>query len=120
MAASPAEEEAQEIDGAGGDAGTIDEAAEVEAAGYKTITVSYAGEDWTIPASLDDADVDVIEAFEEEKVVGILRGLLGPAQWKMLKRAARRDRHPQPFRAEELTPLVEQIAKIYGFDTAGG
>lgn len=47
-------------------------------------TVEFDGETYEIPANPLD-DVEVMEAWEDEKFTVLLRCLLGPAQWRKFK-----------------------------------
>lgn len=52
----------------------------------ETVTVDFGGQTFTMPASLDDADGDVIDAIDDQKLSHALQGLLGPEQWAAFKK----------------------------------
>lgn len=85
--------------------------AENEATGVETVDVEWRGHNLTLPASLDDADISVMEAFEDGKGVRALRALLGDRQWAALTAAGMKGRD-----FKELTPVV---AKALGFGSEG-
>lgn len=58
--------------------------AEVEAV-LDEIEVVYGGESYTFPASLEDADGDVLDAIDDQKMSRAIRGLLGEKQWAKFK-----------------------------------
>jgi hypothetical protein len=76
--------------------------------------VHHQGERYRLPASPDDWDVDALEAFEAGKVVTAIKGILGPKAWGQL-----RANHEGTLRVRDLEPLMDQIAKAYGFDSVG-
>lgn len=51
----------------------------------ETVTVDYGGRTFTLPASLDDVDGDVLDAIDDQKLSHALQGLLGPEQWAAFK-----------------------------------
>lgn len=51
----------------------------------ETVEVQYNGMAFTMPASLDDADGDVIDAIDDQKLSHALRGLLDNEQWERFK-----------------------------------
>ena len=59
--------------------------AQIDAEKVETIVVSYNGADLTFPASMEDADGDVIDAIDDQKVSHALRGLLGDDEWARFK-----------------------------------
>lgn len=48
------------------------------------VTITYDGEDYEIEVAAFD-DIEVMEAVEENKFVGAVKALLGPAQWLRFK-----------------------------------
>lgn len=60
--------------------------AELEASGATTVDVAFQGQTYTFPASLDDADGDVLEAIDDRKLSHALRGLMAPADWERFKK----------------------------------
>lgn len=65
----------------------------------------YEGEDYTVSPSAE-WDLDVLEAFENGKLVTFLRGVLGDKQF-----AAYRAKHPK---VGDLEPFVVAIQKALG------
>lgn len=90
------------------------EPAEVEATGEETVDITFEGHAYTIPAGVDDLDIDVLRAFERGASMGIVDALLG-GQMKTLERRYRKD-HEGRFPQRALKPFVDEIARVYGFD----
>lgn len=65
----------------------------------------FDGEVYEIP-SLLDADLDVMEAFEEGKVVAATRALLGPVGWARFR--------SKPRTGADLQALFEAMAEALG------
>lgn len=55
----------------------------------KTVSFTYEGEKYTIPTT-KEWDLEVIEAIEDEKIVAVVRGILGDAQWATFKSKSRK------------------------------
>lgn len=53
-----------------------------------------------------DWDLDVLEAVEDDKIVTIVRALMGPDQWAKFK--------SKPRKVADLNALFEAIAKAVG------
>ena len=53
-----------------------------------------------------DWDIEVLEAVEDDKIVTIVRALLGPEQWEKFK--------AKPRKVADLNALFEAIAKAVG------
>lgn len=62
-----------------------DSPAQVEAEAQDSLVVDHDGETYTFPASLDDADGDVLDAIDDQKLSRALRGLMSPADWTRFK-----------------------------------
>lgn len=89
-----------------------DSAARVEEArNADTATIEFRGFTFTIPRNLDDMHVDFMESVEEGKTVGIVRGALGPSQWRRVR--------AMNLTMRELAPLGDEIAAALGFTSAG-
>lgn len=68
-------------------------------------TFDFEGQSYTVePSSLKD--LDVLEAFEDGKLITAVRGLLGPAQWRTF-RATGAD-------AEALGRMIEHLEQAFG------
>lgn len=63
----------------------MSEPVEVEASGFDTVKVDYLGRIYSFPASLDDADGDVADAVDDQKLSHALRGLLSVDDWAAFK-----------------------------------
>ena len=59
--------------------------AELDGVTDATIQVEYGGVSYTFPASIEDADGDVLDALEEGKASTALRALLSPEDWDRFK-----------------------------------
>jgi hypothetical protein len=93
-------------------------APQVEADGDDTLTIDWDGVTVTIPAALEDWDPDALEAFENQRAMSALRGLLGRAGYEQL----RRDfavKHGRKVKVGDLIGLLERVAQEYGFVAQG-
>ena len=92
-------------------------AAEAEATGVD-LTVEWDGFTIVLPASVDDWEIDALEAFETGRVATAVRGLLGSRRYDELRRdyQAKHGRKPT---VGDFGGLVNEIAKIYGFVDLG-
>ena len=81
-------------------------ARQAEAAG-EVGKVEFRGHTFTVPLEHDDYPIDFLESIEDGKTIGIVRGALGPAQWRVVKSMG--------LTAGELAPLVDGIAEAMGF-----
>lgn len=88
----------------------MSEAARTSEAAGEFGKVEFRGHTFTVPLEHDDFTVDFLESVEEGKTIGIVRGALGPQQWRTVKAMG--------LTARELSPLVDGIAEAMGF-TAG-
>lgn len=59
--------------------------AQIEADGELVVDVEYKGKTYQFPASLDDADGDVVDAIDDRKISHALRGLLNSDGWEAFK-----------------------------------
>lgn len=94
------------------------DAAEAEATGAATATVTFDGETYEIPALVDDLDIDAMEAAERGQALSFVEAVLGPPAWRKLK-ARYRAGHGGRFPASAIAPLGDQIAEVYGFKSLG-
>lgn len=60
-------------------------AAEAEDKGFATIVVEYDGEYYEIPEEMRNWPLDVMDAQEEGKNIGTIRGLLGADQYNKFR-----------------------------------
>jgi hypothetical protein len=86
-------------------------ARKAEANGEPTATVEFRGETFTVPLEYDDLSIDFTEALEDGRSVGVVRGALGPAQWRVVKAMNLKNR--------DLGELSDAIAEAMGFTDAG-
>ena len=75
------------------------------------VTIEYGGESYRLPASLDDADGDVLEAIEDQKLSRALQALMGPQDWKRFKKTRPKIR--------DYGGLFDAYAKRIGLDSTG-
>lgn len=87
------------------------ETRKAEASGATTATVEFRGESFTIPTEPDDMSLDFMESLEEGKSVGIIRGALGPSQWRTVK--------GMDLKVRDLGELADKIAEALGFGDTG-
>lgn len=76
--------------------------AEVAGEGY---TVEYDGHAYTVPPS-EEWDIEVVEAFEENRTIAVLKGLLGPEQWATFKQNSPK--------AKNLAEFLEALGEVMG------
>lgn len=87
-----------------------EEARKTEAKGGKS-SFDWRGQTFTVSTDYDEWSVDFTESLEEGKSVGIVRGALGPSQWRSVKGMNLKNR--------ELAELADLIAKAMGFGSPG-
>ena len=92
--------------------------AQAEAEGLATVDIDWDGVTVTIPASAEDIDLDVIEAFEAGKAVTAVRALVGAKQYDAARKAYEKQNGRRP-RVGDLNSLMEQVAQTFGFDNLG-
>jgi hypothetical protein len=92
--------------------------AQREAEGVDTIDVDWDGITITFPASPEDADMDAVEAFENGKAITFARHLLGTERYDEVRAEWRKanGRKPTP---NDMAPVMEAVAKAWGFETQG-
>lgn len=73
--------------------------------------VEWRGHTFTMSRNYDEWTVDFLESIEEGKSVGIVRGALGPAQWRRVRE--------MNLRVSDLAELSTLIAKAMGFGGSG-
>lgn len=86
-------------------------AVEAEALDFEVVDVEYKDHVYVFPASLDDADGDVVDAIDEMKLSRALRGLLEPSQWADFKKT-------RP-RVKDYGGLFDAYAQKIGLDGLG-
>lgn len=75
------------------------------------VEVEFRGHTFTVSREYDDWTVDFLESLEEGKSVGIVRGALGPNQWRTVK--------SMELKVRDLNELADAIAKAMGFGGTG-
>lgn len=73
--------------------------------------VEWRGHKFTISTEYDDWSVDFTESLEEGKSVGVVRGALGPRQWRVIRGMNLKNR--------DLGELANVIARALGFESTG-
>lgn len=73
---------------------------------------------FTLPASVDDWDLDAMEAMEKGQSITMLACLIGPQRWDQAK-AQFRLRNGRAPKLRDVEALAENIAKVYGFESVG-
>jgi hypothetical protein len=90
----------------------------VEAAGDDTVKVTYAGEVYLFPASLEDADGDVIDAIDDRKMSHALRGLMSADDWQRFKATKPKVRdYGELFAAYSQTIGLESVGESSASDS---
>ena len=93
------------------DLGLVKDPAQVEADGDTIVTVSYQGETYPFPASLEDADGDVLDAVDDQKLSHALQGLMSPEDWRRFKAT-------KP-KVKDYAGLFSEYAKAIGLESTG-
>ena len=89
-----------------------EEARKAEARGDNTATIDWRGASFEVPVGdYDDLPVDFIEAVEDGRTVGIVRGALGARQWRRVQQMG--------LKMRELSELADLIASAMGFGSSG-
>lgn len=89
----------------------MSEKARKDEAKSSTAKVEWRGHTFEVSREYDDWSVDLLESLEEGKAVGIVRGALGPQQWRTVSGLN--------LKVRDLGELSEAIAKAMGFGSAG-
>ncbi|WP_336793021.1 hypothetical protein [Gordonia malaquae] len=95
-------------------------AVEREANGITVARIEYDGETYWVPADVLDWDPEAMMAFENQKAMKFLQGILEPDEdgrdgFAHLMEVKRR----KGYRMRQLNELYEEIAKALGFVSAG-
>lgn len=93
-------------------------AAQLEAEGSETVDIEYEGITFTIAASMDDWDLDTLEAFETGKGVAMIRGVLGVEGLAETRKTFAKA-HGRKMRVKDLRELGDVIAQAMGLESAG-
>ena len=86
-------------------------AVQIEAEGGGTVEITLGESVFTIPADLDDVDAEFLRYSADKDAYRMIEVLLDPKQFAQLKKLKPKIR--------DYNTLGEQIAKAYGFETAG-
>lgn len=82
-----------------------------EANGENVATVDFRGHKFEVSRHYADWTVDFVESLEEGKTVGIVRGALGPSQWRQVK--------AMNLKMRDLDEFADALADAMGFGSAG-
>jgi hypothetical protein len=74
-------------------------------------TLEFRGETFTVSRNRDEWTLDFLESIEEGKSAGIIRGALGPDQWRTVK--------GMNLKVKDAGELSDLIASAMGFGDAG-
>lgn len=88
----------------------MSEARQNEVQGNKGV-LEFRGHKFEVELDQNEWSLDLMESIEEGKSVGICRGALGPAQWRVVKE--------MNLKVRDLTELANKIAAAMGFADAG-
>lgn len=89
----------------------------VEADGLTQSTI-WEGIEVVVPSSVDEWDMDALEAFENAKGATFLVNLVGRSTYDEMCRAFIRNHGRKP-KVSDFAVFTEQVAKLYGFGDAG-
>lgn len=84
---------------------------EIETSGDDTVKVDYGGRVYEFPATLDDADGDVLEAVDDMKLSRAIRGLLSVDDYTAFKATKPKVR--------DYAALFDAYAVVIGLSGAG-
>lgn len=93
-------------------------AAQIEAEAEETLTVTWEGKEFVVPASGDDWDLQTSMAIEKGQVIVWLSLVLGPARFGRLNSEWRKE-HGRNMKNKDAAPLVEAILSAMGFEGLG-
>lgn len=86
--------------------------AERETTDADTAIFEWKGEQFHVPATTEEWDVDVLEAFEQGKSATAAQAILGRKQWRHYKTTF-------TPKVPELNEFVRALAGFYGFGDPG-
>jgi len=73
--------------------------------------IHVKGETYRIPSSVDDMSLETLNAFEEGRATSAVKGVVGDVAWKQMNASG--------VKVRDLEEVMNQIAKAYGFTSAG-
>lgn len=94
------------------------DAAQNEAEGVENVDLDWEGITITIPVSVDEWDIDTLEAFETGKAATGIRALIGSARYDAVK-AEFAKAHGRKFKVKDAASLMDAVAVACGFKSAG-
>lgn len=71
----------------------------------------FRGHEFTIPREYSEWPLELAEALEDGSEIGILRGALGPVQWRLVR--------AMHLKVSDLNELTESITSALGFGSVG-
>lgn len=84
---------------------------EIEVSGVDMVKVEYLGNIYSFPASLEDAEGDVLDAVDDMKLSHALRGLLSDEDWTAFKATKPKVR--------DYSELFDAYARTIGLGSTG-
>lgn len=82
------------------------------------VTLNWRDLTLIVPSSIDDWDVDTLEAFEAGKAATAIRGLIGSTSYDKL-RADFKKLHGRKFTVRDIKEVGDLLATTYGFTDQG-
>lgn len=73
--------------------------------------IEFRGNTFTVEREYAKWSIDLLESIEEGKSVGIVRGALGPSQWRTVK--------SMDLKVSDLNELADLLAGALGFGSVG-
>lgn len=74
-------------------------------------TFEFRGHEFKVPLDRDEWSLDFLEAIEDGKAAGTVRGALGAEQWQTVKGL--------DLKVKDLAELGDKIAAVLGFGSPG-
>jgi hypothetical protein len=74
-------------------------------------TFTFRGHEFSVPLDRDEWSVDFLEAIEDGRAAGTVRGALGAEQWQTVKGL--------DLKVKDLAELGDLIAAVLGFGSPG-
>lgn len=94
------------------------DAAKAEVEPPETIDLDWNGVALQIASTIEDADPDVVEAFENGKAITALRALFGSDEYDRARRDYKKLHGRRPT-MKDIGTLADLVAEHFGFETAG-
>jgi hypothetical protein len=82
------------------------------------IVVDWEGVELTVPASVQDWDLDTLEAFEQGRAITAIKSLLGDDGYKQATDAFQA-KHGRKVKVRDVEGLMSTVAGAYGFGDTG-